>query len=385
MTAEAGASVFEKRTKTRRVFLTFALSRFQALISTISSITDDEKYRESMNLDSVATVVLPDASKAACETSEKGLAVDGSRAAKSYLGFTMRIVKSALQKAVRNGMWPLAAVMVTEALGNLNIFLDAKQMPTKTSKAIATNIVNRLMTIAVEDCAASPQLVQLVLERLIQLSKKKLQYNFDCLKDLVRVSVALCHAQHFRPSIMLHSYGTANQDIIKQLGIDLGPRPKIDTFEGAVKERNPWAFRWLADKVKDDNFIKSFWELLSTKYPVLYQAHKLRENAMDHRAFLQYVLMQEIYGHQLEAKEIKDLVLPADYIRREEEILRALKEKRYSVVIPTDSIIRDLHTTRRTEEGATFFREHAAVVNCPDVWQSVQEKFLPVYYKSQFK
>lgn len=332
----------------------------------------------------IATVKLPDAAIQAWDGSSRGSAIDGSRGAKCFLGFHMRIVKSGLQKSIRNGQWPLAAIMVAEAFGNLKIF-EKDGKPTKNSKAIATNVVNRLLTIAVEDCAGSPGLVNLALQQLLNILKRKGQYDYSTMTKLVRIAVALCGCQHFRPSPMLHSYATANAELTKQMGVNLGPEPKNKSFGELLKEKNPYAFRMLADGVTSKKFISEFWALLGKKFPLVHDAHKDREKAMDHRAFLQYALMQEIYGNKLDQTKLTELPLPAEYLERETEILAALIEKRYSCDIPADSIIRDLHTKIRTAQGAEFFRKHASVVNCPEAFKELEEKFIPVYYATLYK
>jgi hypothetical protein len=347
----------------------------------IDQIIDTGKIEKNI----LAIVSLPDASKPIWDGKDCGGAMDGMRAARSFLGFNMRVVKSALQKAVRNGEWRLAAIMISEALGNLKLF-EKNGQPSKSGKAISTNIVNRLLTIAVEDCAASPGLVNLVLEKLVTMSKSKLQYQENTFQEILRIAVALCDCPHFRPSTLLHAYASSNSEIIKRLNIDLGPKLSDKTFEDLVREKSLYAFGMLADNHSSDTFVERFWKLLSNKYPVVYQAYKLRAKAFDRRAFLQYALMVELLGDKIgNSHRITNLILPNEYQQTENQIMEWLKEKRYSVIIPADSIIHDLHTTRRTAEGAEFFRRHAAVVNCPEALKQLQDKFLPVYYESQFK
>lgn len=338
----------------------------------VTSLAKRHRGPEPEHIRKLAESHLPDPAAPSWNGVDRGQAVDGLYGGKTFLGLRIGVVKSGLQKAIRNGDWKLACIMMAEGLGNVSLFGSSR-----AGRAVATNMVNRLMTIAVEDCAASPELVNSVLRHLLAMLKSKSHYQGTAvLPQLCRMVYALCQCRHFRPSTLTHAFAKVNRQVAQSHHIHIEEQ-EVDYFEAPKDLR---LFGLLADAVHDPSFVSRFWQHYSESYPLIYEAYKLRSKARDARAYLQYVVAQHVFEDQLTPDSVHlDMEWP-----EEEATIRALQSKKYSVIIPKESIIYDIHTSRHTPEGAEEFRRHAQVVNCPLMLKQLNDFYLPVYVESVY-
>lgn len=352
----------------------FSVMKRQLEFEVQSSLAKRPRKEDPEMVRRLADVHLPDPAAPAWDGSSKGRAVNGTYGGKTYLGFPVGVAKSGLQKAIRNGEWKLACIMMAEGLGNLSLFGQ-----TSAARAVATNMVNRLMTIAVEDCAASPHLVHSVLDRLLKMIKAKEHYDGPkVLPVLCRIVYALCQCHHFRPSTLTHAFARVNRSIAESMNIHIEEKREEDTVFSAPRDLR--LFGYVADSVSNPDFVAEFWNHYGKRYPQVYEAYKLRSKARDFRAYLQYVICQEVFGTQLPSDSASlDMAWP-----EEGAVVSALRLKRYSAIIPTESIIYDIHTSRHTPEGAEEFRRHASVVHLPLMLKQLTDFYLPVYVQSVY-
>lgn len=326
----------------------------------------------------LADTHLPDPAAAPWDGIHTGSAVNGVFSGKSYLGLPMKVVKSSLQKAVRNGDWKLAFVMTAEGLGNVGLFGS-----TPASKANATNLIHRLMTIAVEDCAASPHIVEPILGNLLAMLKTKEHHSGTaaCLEKVLPWVYQLCMCAHFRPSTLVHAFADCNMHVAHQLGIPMPP--PVDpstTLDDLLQQKNIRAFGVLAGIMSDAAAVSHFWTVHGRAHPHVAEAYKRRSKARDARAYLQYIVAQRVMPPRAAPAPPPAQLDPDVYA----SIMHAIRQKRYSVDIPRTSIVYDIHTSRHTPEGVVAFRLHANVTQEPPEWSALSEPYVPIYVHSVY-
>jgi hypothetical protein len=133
-------------------------------------------------------------------------------------GHSITLRKSDLQKALRRGLPEQALVSFFSAYNQETIFPDST-----AAKSARTNIINRLMVIAVEDVSvAAPLMVQRCLEELSPMTRKRGGRRTPRLPALLaRIVWALALAQKTRIcSHIAHTYARANQEARVNAGLE---------------------------------------------------------------------------------------------------------------------------------------------------------------------
>lgn len=263
-------------------------------------------------------------------------------------GFTNHSQERVLAVAIRNSHWRLAAASVADGLANIRQFKGED-----ATREMRDRILDTVATLAIEDCAASPRLVDAVLKTLqgMHMECTAVAEQYDVvLKALVRIAVALSSCKQFKPSMFSYLAMKSNKPTI------LGNSTVVtfDVFRELVALKNYWAFKVIKDHCSewDSVFMEKFWALMELMegdddedaQPLRALYASKQKNNQDTCSVLQYALMQKLCTcDPPEVMETDSAViarhLPESYTRSETKTLDALKNLRFKIDIPADSIL----------------------------------------------
>lgn len=297
---------------------------------------------------------------------------------------------------------------------------DAKRLPSVqwqiNARKLYTQMLHRLMIISVED-VLNPPLACYILQTLSSWANAKTYVTNDQrLQELIVITLALCFSHKFRPSVLVHPHCPDNHAISIQHGL---------TFDGNLFTAKDWTLPELRIEIYSKKNLAVFGLLLFadikdvqnlstehkrlhivaqnvativwSKHAWLHKIYESRPAESDRRAYLQYGLMLEILGPTMiagafgggETEWLKPKQpLPIEFERLTnstiDELLIALKEHRYNLIIPTDSIVNDKHTPRLKTVPAhqyteSFFRANSIVNPVFPALQPLYELCQPIY------
>jgi hypothetical protein len=264
-------------------------------------------------------------------------------------------------------------------------FTKLKQEMTSI-KSMFTNGLNRLATIAVEDCAASPALVIAVIDELFHwnyASNALHQYELDRahFNNLMAMTYRLAGCEKFRPSVLSHLYADGNEAQLKQMRPNSEPldvyaqltRKRAAELIDAQDERmfayvmnsTPWNKRLLANEI-------------AIAYPSLHYVSRfytlrVKSNAADAHAFLAFLVFCAVYVDRLNLTWEEEFVADANVPFT--KLVTDLWNGNYKLKpLPKDSIVLDKHVSggkKNADEETRFFRTHS--------WCSNASPLLPEY------
>lgn len=309
-------------------------------------------------------------------------------ASKTYSGYTLDVMKSALQKYIRRGMLDKALMAAAELFRMAEVGGEAGQ----------TSVINRLAVIAVEDIGpANIPLVTAVLEEL----------NKDIRDPAVvfGITQALCQSEKTRlPSHLRYVYGTeAGQKEAIKRGLQVDDvdidhelldyltewespfwkeddpdeiRDYAELFYKRLRERNPNAEAWLSRyfaisegcKVTKRYMRTSpdivIWAMLDTLIlPSIVEIYrKAYYKQSESGPFLMALVTAFIYNAPFAKEDIRNYI----EVWRDSEGLGQLLDGKYTLDVSQDTFVLDKHTAIGRRNGKTrddFVNEGSLVNN----------------------
>ena len=314
----------------------------------------------------------------------------------TFSGFTLDVVKSAVQKYIRRGMVEKAIMASVEMFRLVEV----------GGRAAQTNLFNRLAIIAVEDIGpANLPLVAAILER-ISLDKRDLtemvaMVHLMCTSEKSRIGSHLWRAYTTpegralaeKKGIKVDTVLTEEDMKYLESGAPLGAspfwkpgdpeeiRPYAEIFYRRLQKRDPnavaWAYYYLqategkkvVPRNRRTNPAIVLWEMLATVIPA-YPVGILQKAYFDSsepRPFLMAVIAWSLYnGNPLNKEQPFDRIdlNPAIAVWTNAEFLQVLLSGNYTFEV--DNYVIDKHTAegkRRGKDRKDFVEEGAFVAN----------------------
>lgn len=208
-----------------------------------------------------------------------GVANPAYRSAVDAFGCAISARISDIQKATRLDM-SKQLLCSFFACYNMRALFD-----TPRGKAIATNALNRLAVISVEDIGVAN--LPLVLHILRELPELKKSYTRETRNKLVALLSLMAHSKKTRiQSHLYHTYHPANADLASQNGFDGGEWTShwADARVFGLVDSRP---EWLWTQIKDSDS-----KLYDAVFP-----HWKKASKKNKRPFLQFALAVEHFAH----------------------------------------------------------------------------------------